>query len=135
MPTFGETTLDGESLVLDGEELLVPLRVPWYRSLPLSCFEDITLEVDGEAVPREAISLEVGGATRPLDDLAERHDEFWRVERTGWAHVPAPAGLAVGATATVTASVTMHIPYIEIGDGVFMPHTATTTRTLEVSAR
>lgn len=49
--------------------------------------------------------------------------------------MPAPAGLKVGDRAQVTAVVELHIPYIQISPGVFMPQTASTTRTLEVSER
>lgn len=63
MATFGETTLDGQALVLSDDELLVLLRVPWYRSLPLSCVDAVEVSVNGQAVPRERIRL--GGRGPP----------------------------------------------------------------------
>ena len=41
MTSFSDTILDGSPALRDGGDLLVPLRIPWYRSLALSTFEDI----------------------------------------------------------------------------------------------
>ncbi|MDR2381792.1 MAG: DUF6379 domain-containing protein [Bifidobacteriaceae bacterium] len=71
-----------------GETALIPLRVPWYRSLPLSSLE--TLEVSVEGKPIEDVHLEVNGESSSLAQLAQRSTEYWFVQDTGF--VPVPAG-------------------------------------------
>ena len=79
MTSFSDMVMDGSPALRDGGDLLVPLRIPWYRSLALSTFEDIGLTLDGAAVPRRAMRLEAGGRSCTLDELAERTDLSWLI--------------------------------------------------------
>lgn len=118
MTSFSDMVMDGSPALRDGGDLLVPLRIPWYRSLALSTFEDIGLTLDGAAVPRRAMRLEAGGRSCTLDELAERTEEFWYVQDTGYVRVPAPQGL--GAVVEVAARLRQRIPYILVGPGQCM---------------
>ena len=60
----------------DGMELR--LRSPWYRALPLSCV-DVELTVDGERIADDRLRVHVNDCDYTLDELHERHDEFWFV--------------------------------------------------------
>lgn len=131
MATFGETVLDGAPVKIDGDELLIPLRLPWYRALALSTIDALELLVNGAPVNRDDIRLEVGGEEYRLDETAPLWLTFWRVEEPAVAHVPAPEGL--GSTAEVTAVLTNRIPYIQFGPGRTMARRVETTRTLEVA--
>lgn len=130
MTSFSDMVMDGSPALRDGGDLLVPLRIPWYRSLALSTFEDIGLTLDGAAVPRRAMRLEVGGRSCTLDELAERTEEFWYVQDTGYVRVPAPQGL--GAVVEVAARLRQRIPYILVGPGQCMVKHTRQTRILEV---
>ena len=130
MTSFSDMVMDGSPALRDGGDLLVPLRIPWYRSLALSTFEDIGLTLDGAAVPRRAMRLEAGGRSCTLDELAERTEEFWYVQDTGYVRVPAPQGL--GAVVEVAAHLRQRIPYILVGPGQCMVKHTRQTRILEV---
>ena len=130
MTSFSDTILNGSPVLREGGDLLVPLRIPWYRSLALSTFEDIELTLDGVAVPRRAMRLEVGGRSWALDELAERTEEFWYVQDTGYVRVPAPQGL--GAVVEVAAHLRQRIPYILVGPDQCMVKHTHQTRALEV---
>lgn len=130
MTSFSDMVMDGSPALRDGGDLLVPLRIPWYRSLALSTFEDIGLTLDGAAVPRRAMRLEAGGRSCTLDELAERTEEFWYVQDTGYVRVPAPQGL--GAVVEVAARLRQRIPYILVGPGQCMVKHTRQTRILEV---
>ena len=130
MTSFSDMVMDGSPALRDGGDLLVPLRIPWYRSLALSTFEDIELTLDGVAVPRRAMRLEVGGRSWALDELAERTEEFWYVQDTGYVRVPAPQSL--GAVVEVAARLRQRIPYILVGPGQCMVKHTRQTRILEV---
>ena len=130
MTSFSDMVMDGSPALRDGGDLLVPLRIPWYRSLALSTFEDIGLTLDGAAVPRRAMRLEAGGRSWALDELAERTEEFWYVQDTGYVRVPAPQSL--GAVVEVAARLRQRIPYILVGPGQCMVKHTRQTRILEV---
>ena len=75
--TFSERLLPADEVTLDKGRLGLGVRLPWYRSLPLSVVEFGELLIDGQSVPRERIKLTLEGKTYALDDLPERIEHFW----------------------------------------------------------
>lgn len=118
-----------EPVVVRGDEALVPLRVPWYRSLPLSSLEALAVSVDGHPVPDADLRLTLGETDYSLADLAERSDEFWFVADT--AHVKAPAA-GLGEHAEIAASATFRIPYIFVGPDTPLRRVVSETAVLDV---
>lgn len=129
MATVTNWLLGREPLVTRGDDALVPLRVPWYRSLPLASVETLSVTVDGRPVPDADVRLTLGDADYSLAELAERPDDFWFVQDTAFVRVPS-AGL--GERAEVTASATFRIPYIFVGPDTPLRRLVTETRTLDV---
>lgn len=127
MASFSETVMDGSPVLRDDGDLLIPLRVPWYRSLALSTFEGIELALDGDAVDPAGMRLEVGGHSHTLEELKPLTEEFWYVQDTGYVRVPAPAG--IGGRVEVDALVQQRIPYILVG-----PDQCMVKRTHQVAA-
>ncbi len=101
---------------VDQGALLVPLRVPWYRSLPLSSLEHLAITVDGQTFADDQLSLDVGGTERPFAALKDNSYEFWFVQDTAWARVPV---LPVRDTVLVRVEAFFRIPYI-----LLAPHRA-----------
>jgi len=89
----------------DGAELR--LRLPWYRSLPLSSV-DLELTVDGAAVESERIRFCVNDRDYSLEELHDRYDEFWFVLDPARLRV---AGVAPG-THEVEVVLGLRIPYL-----------------------
>lgn len=56
--------------------LVAHLRVPWYRSLPLSCIT-LRIEVDGAEIPDRELLLEVNGRVYHPSELKWIYDDQW----------------------------------------------------------
>lgn len=90
--------------------LALDIRLPWYRSLPLSTVEIAKLRIDGEEVPAERLQLEVNERRFPMAALGELVDEWWFVLDSGYLHVDI-AGMATGPH-SVDLTVNLYPPYI-----------------------
>jgi hypothetical protein len=111
----------------DGFELDVHLN--WYRSLPLSSVKTLELTVNGERIPRDAISFAVNGSDYTLDELAERWDEIWFVLDAATLRVRG-LPIAAGDDAEVSLRLGNRIPYILIGPGTPLEYVSERSRTL-----
>jgi len=87
-----------ENVVVNGQVTGFALlaRLPYYRGLGLSMVEDIAVSVDGEAVPREAVRLELRGRSWSLDEMETCFDEKWNFGEKARVFVARPGGLAPG---------------------------------------
>lgn len=133
MPSIVSLVIGREPLQADSAGIRVPLRLPWYRSLPLSSIESLELSIDGRPVARDRIRIEANGELLTLDDMAQRSDEFWFVQDTAYAWVPSEA--PVGPTVAVAAEATVRIPYIMIGADQPLRRQITDAATLPVSEK
>jgi hypothetical protein len=111
----------------DGFELDVHLN--WYRSLPLSSVKTVELTVNGERIPREAISFAVNGHEYTLDELPEHWDEIWFVLDAATFRVHG-LPIAAGDTADVSLRLGNRIPYILIGPGTPLEYVSERSRKL-----
>lgn len=100
------------------------LHLAWYRSLPLSCIEDVDLTIDGDRVPRDQVRLSVGDRELGLEEVAGLDDEWWFVQDALSVRAPANEAKPAGSTVDVDLVVATRIPYIIIG-----PQTALVQRT------
>lgn len=71
-------------------------RLPYYRGLGLSMVEDIAVSVDGEAVPREAVRLELRGRSWSLAEMETCFDEKWNFGEKARVIVQRAGGLTPG---------------------------------------
>lgn len=85
------------------------LRMPWYRSLPLSCLEGVEVGIDGERVDPGDLRLSLAGRTYALADLRPLHDEWWHVADPIAVHVPLEL---VPGEHELDVTVALRIPYI-----------------------
>lgn len=64
--------------VIDGSPYYVlPVRLPSYRSLPLSCVEDVRVEIAGETVARDRLYLRLDGISFRIDQLCSLSSVWW----------------------------------------------------------
>jgi hypothetical protein len=94
-----------------GFELAIDL--PSYRSLPLSCIEDVLLKVDGVAVERGRIRLVLNGYVHTLDELAGMSRVWWFILDPAHLFVESTP-LAAGEHAVWADVVTVE-PYVTAG--------------------
>ncbi len=71
-------------------------RLPYYRGLGLSMVEDVAITVDGEAVPREAIRVELRGRSWSLAEMETCYDDRWNFGEKARLVVRRPGGLSSG---------------------------------------
>lgn len=113
MTSFTDMVIDGSPVRRDGADLLIPLRLPWYRSLALSTIEGIELSIDGAPIDRGAMRFEVNDHSYCMDEMTRLTEEFWFVQDEAVIRIPAPAQL--GATVRVDVLLSQRAPYILVG--------------------
>ncbi len=96
---------------LDADGLTFDVRLPWYRSLPLSVVEFASLRIDDREVPLDGAELEVNGKRFKLAELSNLTDEWWFVLDSGYLHVP-PAGLQATQRHEAALLCKLYPPYI-----------------------
>jgi hypothetical protein len=111
----------------------VQVRLNWYRSLPLSCVEKVTLALDGKPVDSEKIRFGINGHEYKLEELDDLVEEFWFVQDSAILRVLQPGAVTKGETHTVEVEITLRFPYIPVGSGKFLT-TPTKYATTQVAA-
>lgn len=80
---FDEVLIAGERLKRTrrdaGQFLSFKIRLPWYRSIYLSCVDGIELALDDKPQALENISLQLYGTTYRFSELTEHHSVLWFV--------------------------------------------------------
>lgn len=100
----GEARLNGKSLQLD-------VRLPWYRSLPLSVVEIESLSVNGQQITPEAVQIEINGKCHPANLLEDLNNEWWFVLDFAVLHLDVPDVDPV-ASYKIELTLNLYPPYI-----------------------
>jgi hypothetical protein len=101
-----------------GFELQV--RFKWYRSLPLSCVEDLRLSLDGRPVDPASLRFGINGHTYRLEELVGLVEEEWFIIDPAHVIVEQPGLVNSGEAHQVDVAFGMRIPYIAIGPEKFL---------------
>ncbi|GHF34726.1 hypothetical protein FHX82_005451 [Amycolatopsis bartoniae] len=130
---FPERLIEAGTVRPTAKGFCAGLRLTWYRALPLSCIERITVTVDGTEVPDDAISLSVA-ATGPLSvpDMASLTDTWWYVLDSALLTVDSAVAAAPGEH-EVTVVLGLYIPYLPV-DGSPLVNLDTCSARLKVAA-
>lgn len=92
---------------------LIGVRLPSYRSLPLSCIDDIAVRLNGRQIDPDRIELILEGHTYRLDELPGLDRTWWFILEVGALRVRLDAPL--GDTVDVEARLVTVEPYISNG--------------------
>lgn len=76
--------------------VFIPLRLPSYRALPLSCIEKFEISIDGIAADPAEMRLVLNGISHSIDSLPHKSALFWWVFDPAELFVPWPEPLAAG---------------------------------------
>ncbi len=125
--------IQDDSLRATADGYKVDARLNWYRSLPLSCVENVLLSLDGKPVDQAKIRFGINGHEYRLEELAELVEEFWFVQDSAILHVLQAGAVNKGETHTIEAEITLRFPYIPVGFGKFLT-TPTKYSTTQVAA-
>lgn len=104
-----------ESAVWTGDGLRLDVRLNWYRALPVSCVERLEISLDGAPLDPGRITLEVGGLSCSVAELAAQDEAWWHVPEA--CQVSVDLGPAARPDdATVELLLGTRIPYL-VGPG------------------
>ncbi|MGY1810254.1 DUF6379 domain-containing protein [Blastococcus sp. SYSU D00669] len=115
-----EGTLRPDALSARDGRLGLALRLPWYRSLPLSCLESVDVRVDGAPVAVRQVAT--GGFTGPVAEAAGT-GAWWDLRDA--LDVVLDAGAVPGDAHAVEVDLAVRIPYIQQAPGVPLVQRAT----------
>lgn len=89
----------------------IDVRLPWYRSLPVSVVEVGSLKVDDRDVLSSDIRFEVNGKSFDLHELPSHPGEFWFVLDSAVLRLP-DTKLQPGTTHDVELQLNIYPPYV-----------------------
>jgi hypothetical protein len=111
---FDEDLINGDGLKTyrsgASEQIAFKVRLPWYRSLYLSCLESANVSIGGAPIALEHISFRLYGRTYPFDDLKQFYEVLWFVLDAAEMIVEVPQPLAEGSH-EVILTLFVRIPY------------------------
>ena len=131
---FDAAMLGDDGLASRPGGYVLSLRLPWMRSLPWSCVEQVEVALDGQPVRNDALGFEVGGAVVAPRDLAERWQDYWVVGRPVRLHVDVAPSALPGQRVRVDLSLRLRIPYLILGPAGPLVLPVRASRELEVRA-
>lgn len=108
---FSDVLITPQDSRVTPEGLALDIRLPWYRSLPLSVVMPSELLLDDQAVPLDGATVEHEGRRYTLAELPEQVNAWWFIQDSVTLQVPLARPLATGAHRVV---LTLHLfpPYI-----------------------
>lgn len=115
------------------EETTLDVHLPWYRSLPLSCLEEVQVTLDGVAC--EDLKVRYAGQEYAVADLADAVDLWWFCQDPLTLVLRPQTHLARGASEEAEAvrvdlTLAVRIPYILIGPNMALVRRVTQTHAL-----
>jgi hypothetical protein len=119
-----------DALREDALGLALEVRLPWYRSLPLSCVESIELSLNGRPVSCDDLLVAVDGCDRRVTELEPLEDRPWFVRDP--IALKAPWVVEAGEEIDVRLRVRLRIPYILIGPDTALSQTTERSERLVV---
>lgn len=93
--------------------IFVTVRLTSYRSLPLSCIEDVAISIDGTPIERDELRLIVADVPYRLDELPALSDRWWFV--LDMATLFAPLSTLAAGPHDVDATLVTVEPYMTAG--------------------
>lgn len=106
-----EQIIGDSGLTVGPDGVRLDMRLPWYRSLPLSTVAVEGVTVDGEAIDLSAAKITVGDKTVSLAEAADEVDHFWFVLDSAFLSLPSVAA-EPGAQHQVELTLKICPPYI-----------------------
>ncbi|MBS0422667.1 MAG: hypothetical protein JSR66_33480 [Proteobacteria bacterium] len=88
----------------------IDVRLPWYRSLPVSTVEVGEVAIDGQVIDPSQVTFELEGRAYALADMAEQVDKVWFVLDSAYLNVETAAPR--GGEHEVSVTLNLYPPYI-----------------------
>ena len=108
---FVNRVISDNGLAVTEKGVDIDIRLPWYRTLPLSVVGVTDVQIDGKPVDLASLTFEVSGKTYRLSELGGQHKEWWYVLDSAYLHLPG-IQLERGSEHQVRVTVSIRPPYI-----------------------
>jgi hypothetical protein len=108
---FSDYLITAEDSLVTPEGLVLDLRLPWYRSLPLSVVMPTQLLVDGQPLSLDGATVEYEGRRYTLAELPEQTGTVWFIQDSVLLRVPTAQPLGSGPH-HVVVTLNLYPPYI-----------------------
>jgi len=105
-----ECVIDESGITAARGRARLAIRLPWYRSLPLSTVRVERLAIDGADIPLESVRFSLNELNVTLEELEDCTDDFWFVLDS--AYLEFPASVEPGSPHEVAVTVSLFPPYI-----------------------
>ena len=112
--------IEENSLLAAEDGFEVSMRLNWYRSLPYSCLEKLSVAIDGESIETEKLHLKINDQLYQLDQLGDLVEELWFVQDPATVFVHYPGKITPGKDYEIELELAMRAPYIPIGPDRFL---------------
>lgn len=112
--------IESDSLKVTEGGFEIKARLMWYRSLPLSCVEKVSLAVNGQLIEPQAIQFGINDHLYALDQLERLVDQNWFVQDSARLVINKPGLVSKGREYNLEAEIVLRAPYIMIGPQVFL---------------
>ncbi|HWU02468.1 MAG TPA: DUF6379 domain-containing protein [Novosphingobium sp.] len=106
-----EQVIGQSGIAASADGLRLDMRLPWYRSLPLSTVRVESVAIDGAAIDLSDALFELDGRRWPLAAIEDEVDSFWFVLDSAFLILPG-VNLASGETHEVSLTIALYPPYI-----------------------
>lgn len=100
-----------DGLIVEPSGCAIDVRLPWYRSLPLSVVEVKEVAIDGQPIDPSRLSFQLNGQRLALNELRPRTNEWWYVLDSAFVHV-AGEEIEAGTEHDVAVTIAVRPPYI-----------------------
>jgi hypothetical protein len=105
-----------DALTATNGGLALQIHQHWYRSLPLTSLAVLDLTIDGERVDPAEVTVEANRKRYSLEELEQKHDEWWFTTDAVILHIPRP-GAETKDRYRIELDLGLLIPYLIIGHG------------------
>lgn len=96
------------------EGIAVSIQLPWYRSLWLSCVDDVSAKVGGVDIPKESMRFELDGKSYRIEELSDQWETLWFVADRPDVIIPLNPVPEAGAELDVEVTLTLRLLYMQI---------------------
>jgi hypothetical protein len=103
-----------DALRATDDGLALEVHQHWYRSLPLTSVGVLDVQIDGEPVSTDDVTIEANGERFSFAELAERPDQWWFTTDAITVLIPRKDAKP-GDRHQVTVDLGLLIPYLLIG--------------------
>ncbi|NYF14923.1 MULTISPECIES: DUF6379 domain-containing protein [unclassified Pseudoclavibacter] len=98
----------------------VSVQIPWYRSLWLSAVDNVEVNVNGVAIPKDKLRFELQGRSYTIDELPEQSETLWFLSDRPDIVIQLDEVPAAGDKLTVEVVLTMRLLYMQIAPGRYV---------------